>query len=314
MVKTRTNKTEILKVATLYYEAGLTQEQIAVKYGVSRPTVIRLLQQARDEGFVQIRITKPLPESTKREADVELKFADMGIREAIVIDGEGIDPKSAVAKGAGDYLSSKLKKTDILGVGWSTTLLELPSHVDPEASAPARVVQLGGGISFPGGGNAQEIALRLGRRLGSPVETISAPVLVKNKAVRDALLEDPSISSAYQWAANCTIAVFGLGTVDSTSTLIQAGYLTAADISATLKQGAVGDILAQFFDVDGRVISMPWQDRMITQPFEAMTSIDNIVLVAAGRQKGPALLGAIRTGMIRTIIIDMELASEILSF
>lgn len=48
MAREKINEDLILKAATLYYSHGLTQEKIAKKMGFSRPSVVRMLKQARD--------------------------------------------------------------------------------------------------------------------------------------------------------------------------------------------------------------------------------------------------------------------------
>lgn len=47
------------KVSKLYYERGLNQQEIADKLHLSRPKVSRLLQQAQEEGIVQITVHSP---------------------------------------------------------------------------------------------------------------------------------------------------------------------------------------------------------------------------------------------------------------
>lgn len=43
-------------IARLYYEEKLTQREIALRLGVSRPLISRLLQDARDLNLVEIRV------------------------------------------------------------------------------------------------------------------------------------------------------------------------------------------------------------------------------------------------------------------
>ena len=45
------------KVSALYYLRDQTQQAIAERLRLSRPTVSRLLQEARDLGYVQITVT-----------------------------------------------------------------------------------------------------------------------------------------------------------------------------------------------------------------------------------------------------------------
>ena len=48
-----------IDAARLYYESDMSQQKIANELGISRPSVSRLLQYAKDRGFVQIKIIDP---------------------------------------------------------------------------------------------------------------------------------------------------------------------------------------------------------------------------------------------------------------
>ena len=51
---------ELYRVAELYYVQGATMEAVADRFGVSRSTVSRMLQAARDRGIVRISLSPPL--------------------------------------------------------------------------------------------------------------------------------------------------------------------------------------------------------------------------------------------------------------
>ena len=59
-----------IEAAELYYQLNYSQQQIANQLEVSRPTVSRLLQYAKDKGYVQIKVSDPFMdlESLIREA------------------------------------------------------------------------------------------------------------------------------------------------------------------------------------------------------------------------------------------------------
>ncbi|WP_331279554.1 helix-turn-helix domain-containing protein [Tetragenococcus muriaticus] len=50
---------QALTVAQLYYEDGLSQAAIAKKLQMSRPTISRFLQLAKEEGLVKIQVENP---------------------------------------------------------------------------------------------------------------------------------------------------------------------------------------------------------------------------------------------------------------
>ena len=57
------NKTAI-SAAKLYYQSGYSQSEIAKELGLSRPSVSRLLQYAKDMGFVRIEIFDPIEDQS----------------------------------------------------------------------------------------------------------------------------------------------------------------------------------------------------------------------------------------------------------
>jgi len=81
----------MLRAARLYYEDGLTQQQVADELGVSRPKVSRLLTRARAEGIVRITIVDPF--ATFGEVEQHL-VETFGLREAVVIAGEGLSEEA----------------------------------------------------------------------------------------------------------------------------------------------------------------------------------------------------------------------------
>ena len=50
----------MLKCCTLYYEKEMGQGEIAKKINISRPTVSRLLKQAKWDGIIKLQINNPL--------------------------------------------------------------------------------------------------------------------------------------------------------------------------------------------------------------------------------------------------------------
>lgn len=63
-----------IDVAKLYYKSDYSQQQIANKLNLSRPTVSRLLQYAKEKGFVQINIADPIEDNSSLEEPYFSKY------------------------------------------------------------------------------------------------------------------------------------------------------------------------------------------------------------------------------------------------
>ena len=49
----------MLKCCVMYYENEMGQSEIAKKLGISRPTVSKLLKEAKERGYLRIEIVGP---------------------------------------------------------------------------------------------------------------------------------------------------------------------------------------------------------------------------------------------------------------
>ena len=59
------NKNKIaISAAKLYYQSGYSQTEIAKELNLSRPSVSRILQYAKDMGFVRIEIFDPIEDQS----------------------------------------------------------------------------------------------------------------------------------------------------------------------------------------------------------------------------------------------------------
>jgi DNA-binding transcriptional regulator LsrR (DeoR family) len=309
----RKNKSDnmLLKAASLYYEHKLTQEQVAKRLGVSRPTIVRMLKQAVDEGHVIIKMAHRLPHHIELETEIEAMLGDCGLRQVIVAEGTDSDTRVTVARQAALLLENRLRAGDTLGIGWSSTLMNVVPFLRKGKFSPERVVQLGGYVSDVGNASAQDISIRMGEILRSPVASLPAPVLVSSQEVRDALMIDPAIASAMEWVSKCNIGIVGIGVATTDSTLVRTGYLSEDEVQEAKDKGAIGDILSHYYTLDGQEIATSWSNRMISVDMNALQAIDNLIGVAAGADKAEAVIGAVRCGILNTLVLDTELAEAI---
>ena len=74
----------LVRVAELYYEQGMSQQNIAELLGMSRPTVSRLLEEARACGVVEITVHSPLRKDPVLSARLR---RELGLRDAVVLSG-----------------------------------------------------------------------------------------------------------------------------------------------------------------------------------------------------------------------------------
>ena len=84
----------IYKIVRAYYEDGLTQQEIANKFGISRMKVSRMLARALKDKIVQIRINSPSSKYPDLEHQIEAKY---GLKEVVIADTKNDDQIELIA-------------------------------------------------------------------------------------------------------------------------------------------------------------------------------------------------------------------------
>jgi len=111
----------LVQVARLYYEEGLSQQEVADRLGVSRSLIALYLNNAREAGIVRVRIVDPTNACTSL-ADSLKKLTGLGHITVIPNPRGALSlSQSAVAGAAAAYLAETLNDGDTLGLAWGRT-------------------------------------------------------------------------------------------------------------------------------------------------------------------------------------------------
>lgn len=301
-------------VASMYYEQNLTQEEIAKKVGVSRSGVSRMLTRSREVGLVQIQIRHPLQTSQELQHELIKRF---GLHDAQVLvqsqPGENTLPKLGMI--GARYLENYLEDGMVVGISWGTSMLQLVNALHPLKRLRLDVVQLMGSISANSPDvDGPEIARRLSAAFGANCFYLHAPLLVKSSSVRDALLQERTVSATFEMMQRMDVAVVGIGAVSGVSSgLFRAGYLTEQELLSIRQQGAVGDVAGHYFTLQGATCRLELHERILSATPETMRQIPRVIGIASGTSKAEALLGAMRARQVTIAITDEECAKEVLA-
>lgn len=305
----------MVKVATLYYKGGLTQDDISKKIKISKYQVNRILKRSLETGIVQISINDSLTNITEFEDKLEKEF---NLKRAIVVDNLGLSDKELKAKmgqAASSYLLEIIKNNDIIGVAWGTTVNEVIIHLPNKINKNVDVVQVTGGVhQLSVNLNCQDIARRLASIFGAEPHLIYAPAIVESPDLRDLLLNEPSIKETFGFFDKINIALVGIGAIfpKVTSTFIETGSFNSDDFEKLNANHAVGDVFSHFFDINGKISNPEIDKRMITISTEDLLKIPYSIGIAGGEAKAESILGALRGKYINILVTDIKAAAKIL--
>jgi len=307
------HKRLLYKIATAYYDDGLTQQQIGGRFGLSRVKISRLLREAREDKVVQITIASPPGSNADLERHLEGVY---GLKEALVVTSPP-EPSALVndlGRVAAACLARCLQGHEVVALSWGTAVLSVVNAMLPLVLPEVRVVQFLGGLGeLEAETHGAELARRMAQALGAKPRLIHAPGIVKDRIIRDALVMDPQVADTLELAGRADVALVGIGAFELASTLLTNGStLTAGEVADLRACGVAGDIALQFFDAEGRRVDHPINDRIIGTDLERIRSIGRVIGVAGGPQKRCAIRAALRGRLINVLVTDEQTAKWLL--
>jgi DNA-binding transcriptional regulator LsrR (DeoR family) len=302
------------KVSKLYYEKSLTQQEIADRLRLSRPKVSRLLQQALDEGIVQITVLSPPGSFAGLEQKLEQKF---NLQEVVITEADRSASQETVSRqigiAAADYLQRTIQDDDVIGIFWGVTLNSMVSALKPCEACDVHVVQMVGGLGPP---EAEEHATGLCRRmaqlLNGRLTLLPAPGIVDSPQVRDVFLSDSHVRKAFEIFPRINVAFLGIGAATPTAWIMQNHVLTQEELQELRQRGAVGETALRFFDQDGQPVPSPVDERVIGINLPTLKRIDRVVGMAGGPDKQSVVRAALAGGLLNVLITDQRMAERLL--
>jgi len=160
--------------------------------------------------------------------------------------------------------------------------------------------------------NPNEICQALAAASGGRSRSLYAPAYVEDGEVRDRFLEQEAIAHTLGAAALAGMALVGIGSVDDGCTMVRSGCLSLEEIARLREQGAVGDILGNFVDADGRLIASPHRGRLIALSIDDLHRVETVVAVVSEAEKPLAILGVLRAGVVDVLVVDEGNAHAVL--
>ncbi len=303
----------LIRAAELYYQQGLSQNTVADILGTSRPTVSRMLEEARELGIVKITIQSTVKKNAELSKTLRNTFK---LKDAIVIQGdynydEGLKKCGEVAA---QFLLSILENNMNIGITWGPAIQYIINALEKNTDFyNIHIIQMAGTL---GTGNPHldglELAFHLAERLNGTYSNIYAPVFVDNVDVYNHLLIEPQIANTLVKAQRPDIILTGIGSLfQKSSTLQRAGYLNEAERQALLKKGAVGHMLARMFDRNG--VEVPNQSKyVVSAPLSTLKAAKWSIGLSASVEKAIPVFTAIKSNYINTLIADEKLANELI--
>lgn len=313
----------IMKVVKMYYKNRMSQVDIGKKLNVSRMTVARVLEQARREGYVQIRINYPENSVTNEEEILEEKFRLKEVMIAYPKAGEEVIDEIGFL--LSDYIIRTLKNHMTIALSNGVTLQQVIQYLKDDMRlrmkkyTDIRIVPLAGFNNPPDTADenyrlaySNYLIDVVAETLKGRAHQIMAPLIVADRHAKQKFLEEESVKRVIEMAENADMAVFGIGTLLNNSRAVNTDTIPHGEFESLAEKGGVGETLCHVYDAEGNLMHGKIEDCLVSVSFEALKKIPVRVCVAYGKEKRQAILGALKAGLVNVLITDMDVAEYLM--
>ncbi|MGL4236141.1 sugar-binding transcriptional regulator [Tabrizicola sp.] len=304
---------EAARAGWLYYVAGMTQDQIATELGVSRQRAQRLVSKAMAEGLVRVRLDHRIGRCIELEVGLIERF---GLRQARVAPGlgHGADPARATAGAAAALLESYLARTEPQTIAFGTGRA-LSAMVGEIASGPNerhKIVSLIGNIAPDGSASFYDVIMRLADKLHAPHYPMPAPLISETPEERAMFHALRPVQTVANLAKEADVVFVGIGQMGDDAPLYKDGFVTRAQMTEMLAQGAAGEIVGGVIDTEGHYIETPISALVGGVRVEPSRP-GPVIGVAAGPTKVTAIGAALKGRIVNCLVTDEPTAVALLA-
>lgn len=278
--------------------------------------------QARNEGYVQIRIQYPEQSNLGLERELEEKY---GLTEALVaVPAYDQSSDQEVAFQAVDYTLRVLKKNMVLGMTWGRAMhgfVEQLAQDERLRSLSFRNVKIVPFLGTPGVTQldswdattySNTLATKVGNLLHCASYNLSAPMYVDGEKEKELIEGIDEISKVLHMAETADIALIGIGSMQKDSSIIKAGIRTEEEYKELIQKGAVGEIVGRIYDKNGQTVDEDLRRKMISISLDKIAKIPVRVGISYGKDKIEAIKGAIAGGLVNVLVTDVPTAELLL--
>lgn len=298
----------MVAIARMYYEQDMNQSQIAKALGISRPLVSVSLTEAKNCGIVKISINDISINREKMAKCLKERFL---LNHVILVPDAGNDGETnkSIAAEAFFYCFGKKNANKNVGIGWGSIMgqmADLAETMDEGKRNRGNIFPLTGGISSViRGYHTNEIVRIFALKTGKTADFLYVPALFDTNAELEIVKKtEPYTIIQNKWNA-MDQAVISISNYPSYPDM---GVKTIYGDRLT-KEHAVGRILAHYFDKNGNIIR-PNEDSVSQASMEQLRK-SQVIAVCSNQVKPAAVAGALRSGIIDTLILPFSLAKKL---
>lgn len=232
----------------------------------------------------------------------------LSVDQLIVVPGDADEDRIVLVelgRATANVVSQVLKDNMIIAVSGGSTMSEVARAMTPSAEN-IMVVPARGGFGRMAQMQADAVAGELAHRIQGDCRLMHLPEGMDSETLQKAA-KLPGIRGTLALMRNADIILFGVGRADD---MAQRRSLSLNMRRQLQKDGAVGEALGDFFDIDGKVVH---QSPSLSSELGSGKSGALSIVAAAGSRKAEATLAAVRWHPPWALVIDEGLGRAMLN-
>ena len=311
--------TLLYRVAKAYFVDQRTQQEIADIENFSRSQISRILKKAFEENLVSYRLN--FPTDVDEDALSGQLREKLGLERVMLVpsfysNNPQINPDEIsknLALGAADKVAELLGDAKNVGIGWGRTMYNTSLFVrPPQKSVRGRTFIPLIGLS---GDNSPALQIntivdRFGERFRAERHYVNMPSLQSRSSL--SIGDSDSLKALLErWNSLDAVIISIGGPPESNKNLIS--EYPRAYKKQLQSSGTVGDILSQFFFEDGSRWELDSSFRLLSLDIRQLTQVKNVIALAAGPDKVPAITAAAKMGYVKTLVTDYDTGIKLIN-
>ncbi|KAA9134398.1 sugar-binding transcriptional regulator [Microbacterium caowuchunii] len=299
----------IVYAARRFYLDGVARAVISEELGISRFRVGGLLAEARERGYVSIALMRPDGLDIDRARALTSSTAlDRAIVCPQLVEG---DLSTVLAEAAGGYLTENLGPTDILGMSSGRT-----THMIARATqrlACSAIVQTTGVVRVDALTESPvETIRRLAQLSGAASYPVYAPGILATASLAEQVMAEPGIARTVEMFSRITTMVMSIATWDAKHSAFY-DMCDEPTLSRLNDDRPAAELIGTLLAEDGAVVAPQFTQRCVAMQTDVLRAVPDVVGIGGGQHQHRAVLAAVRSGLVNTLVTDAATADFVLA-
>ena len=168
-----------------------------------------------------------------------------------------------------------------IAIGTGRTIRACVRELKSQDMSQHRIASLVGNLKHDGSASAFDSVMAMADKINAERFYLPGPVFTNSREELRKLLKQPIYRNVLKISETADVAFFAVAGIDLDAPILVDGFITEVEARELLKQGAVAEILCNFFNVEGELIDHELNDRNTSVKLKNQTNFHTISILGA---------------------------------